>query len=65
LQFLEHDWIAGTRQFHLEVEFKDDGGSHKPYIYLPRSSCDAIAAKLPVSYNSDLGLYFWDTTSSQ
>ncbi|OQD70235.1 hypothetical protein PENDEC_c025G00722 [Penicillium decumbens] len=36
-----------------------------PYIYLPQSSCDAIAAKLPVTYNSDLGLYFWDTTSSQ
>lgn len=36
-----------------------------PYIYLPKSSCDAIAAKLPVTYNSALGLYFWDTTNSQ
>lgn len=36
-----------------------------PYIYLPQSSCDAIAANLPVTYNSDLGLYFWDTTDSQ
>ncbi|KAJ5438742.1 uncharacterized protein N7458_009740 [Penicillium daleae] len=34
-----------------------------PYIYLPRSTCDAIAANLPVSYRSDLGLYTWDTNN--
>ncbi|GES65137.1 aspartic protease [Aspergillus terreus] len=34
-----------------------------PYIYLPHSSCDAVAAKLPVTYNSALGLYFWNTDS--
>jgi hypothetical protein len=32
-----------------------------PYIYLPKSSCDAIAAELPVTYQPDYGLYFWDT----
>ncbi|KAJ5193054.1 Peptidase aspartic [Penicillium cf. viridicatum] len=32
-----------------------------PYLYLPRSSCDAIAAELPVTHNSDLGLYTWNT----
>ena len=36
-----------------------------PYIYLPQSSCDAIAAKQPVTYDSGLGLYFWDTADPQ
>lgn len=35
-----------------------------PYIYLPRSSCDAIAAELPVTYQPDYGLYFWNTSDS-
>lgn len=34
-----------------------------PFIYLPKSSCDAIAAHLPVKYQPSLGLYFWDTGS--
>ncbi|OJJ39962.1 hypothetical protein ASPWEDRAFT_49803 [Aspergillus wentii DTO 134E9] len=37
----------------------------KPYLYLPKNSCDAIAAELPVSFNESLGLYFWNTSSSQ
>lgn len=32
-----------------------------PYLDLPKSSCDAIAAWLPVTYNMDLGLYTWNT----
>jgi hypothetical protein len=32
-----------------------------PYLYLPQDTCDAIAAHLPVTYNSDFGLYFWNT----
>ncbi|KAI0598271.1 aspartic peptidase domain-containing protein [Biscogniauxia sp. FL1348] len=32
-----------------------------PYLSLPRSTCDAIAAELPVTYNSNLGLYIWNT----
>ncbi|KAJ5455306.1 Peptidase aspartic [Penicillium sp. IBT 31633x] len=36
-----------------------------PYIYLPQSSCDAIAAELPVTHNPDLGLYFWNTDDTQ
>ncbi|KAL8696527.1 MAG: hypothetical protein Q9224_002748 [Gallowayella concinna] len=31
-----------------------------PYLYLPRSTCDAIAKELPVSYQPKFGLYFWD-----
>ncbi|RAK76188.1 uncharacterized protein BO72DRAFT_487024 [Aspergillus fijiensis CBS 313.89] len=33
-----------------------------PYLYLPQSTCAAIAAELPVMYQPDYGLYFWDTT---
>ncbi|KAK4870252.1 hypothetical protein LT330_005306 [Penicillium expansum] len=36
-----------------------------PYLYLPQSSCDAIAAELPVTHNSDLGLYAWNTDNPQ
>lgn len=36
-----------------------------PYIYLPGTSCDAIAAQLPVTYNADLGLYIWDIESER
>ncbi|KAI2609493.1 acid protease [Hypoxylon fragiforme] len=32
-----------------------------PYLTLPKSTCDAIANNLPVTYNNDLGLYFWNT----
>lgn len=30
-----------------------------PYLYLPKSTCAAIAQHLPVTYNSDKALYFW------
>lgn len=33
-----------------------------PYLYLPQSTCDSIAKYLPVSYDSSLGLYLWNTT---
>jgi hypothetical protein len=32
-----------------------------PYLDLPKSSCDAIATWLPVTYNANLGLYTWNT----
>ncbi|KAI6881578.1 hypothetical protein KC360_g6598 [Hortaea werneckii] len=31
-----------------------------PYMYLPRETCDAITEHLPVEYNSDFNLYFWN-----
>jgi hypothetical protein len=34
-----------------------------PYIYLPKSACDTIAAELPVQYQAEMGLYYWDTSS--
>ncbi|KAI2615264.1 hypothetical protein GGR54DRAFT_305195 [Hypoxylon sp. NC1633] len=34
-----------------------------PYLNLPKSTCDAIAAEIPVTYNSGLGLYLWNTAS--
>ena len=36
-----------------------------PYLTLPKSTCDAIASWLPVNYDEALGLYLWDTKSSQ
>lgn len=36
-----------------------------PYLYLPQSSCDAIAAELPVTYQPDYGLYFWNKSNPQ
>ena len=32
-----------------------------PYMYLPNSTCQAMVADLPVTYNSKFGLYFWNT----
>ncbi|KAI8957022.1 hypothetical protein F5Y11DRAFT_361193 [Daldinia sp. FL1419] len=34
-----------------------------PYLNLPRSTCDAIAAEIPVKLDDGLGLYLWDTAS--
>ncbi|KAH0542534.1 hypothetical protein FGG08_003039 [Glutinoglossum americanum] len=36
-----------------------------PYMFLPKSTCDAITQNLPVTYNSALGLYFWNTSDRQ
>ncbi|KAK5129974.1 hypothetical protein LTR08_002567 [Meristemomyces frigidus] len=47
----------GSALFSLDVE-PDPG---VPYMYLPRSTCDAIATLLPVTYEPDFGLYFWNT----
>ncbi|KAI1415522.1 acid protease [Hypoxylon sp. FL1857] len=32
-----------------------------PYLSLPKSTCDALAENLPVTYNQGLGLYYWNT----
>jgi hypothetical protein len=34
-----------------------------PYLSLPKSTCDAIAAHLPITYNPAIGLYLWNTSS--
>lgn len=34
-----------------------------PYLYLPRSVCDSITRDLPITYNSTLDFYLWDTNS--
>lgn len=34
-----------------------------PYLNLPKSTCDAIAAEIPVKLDDGLGLYLWDTKS--
>ncbi|KAI5919533.1 aspartic peptidase domain-containing protein [Camillea tinctor] len=45
------------------VEVSVDGCS--PYLSLPKSTCDNIAAELPVTYNSALGLYIWNTDDAK
>ncbi|OTA87781.1 hypothetical protein M434DRAFT_134725 [Hypoxylon sp. CO27-5] len=41
------------------IQASIDGCS--PYLSLPRSTCDALANNLPVTYNEGLGLYYWNT----
>ncbi|KAM0428862.1 hypothetical protein ACHAPT_006662 [Fusarium lateritium] len=36
-----------------------------PYLSLPKSTCDNIAAELPVKFDESLGLYLWDTKSDK
>ncbi|KAI1804291.1 hypothetical protein F4811DRAFT_571104 [Daldinia bambusicola] len=36
-----------------------------PYINLPQSTCEAIAAEIPVKLDEGLGLYLWDTESPE
>lgn len=39
--------------------------SYAPYLNLPQSTCDAIAAWLPVTYQPKYGLYFWNVNDPQ
>ncbi|EQB44788.1 eukaryotic aspartyl protease [Colletotrichum gloeosporioides Cg-14] len=54
---------AGNTSIANGLPVAVDGCS--PYLTLPRSTCDNIAANLPVSFNADLGLYIWDTESTK
>ena len=36
-----------------------------PYLYLPSSTCAAIAKNLPVTYDAGKALYFWNTADSR
>ena len=36
-----------------------------PYLFMSHKTCAAIAQHLPVSLNSDIGLYIWNTTDQQ
>ena len=36
-----------------------------PYLFMSPKTCAAIAQHLPVSLNSDIGLYIWNTTDQQ
>lgn len=54
---------AGNSSIGRGFKVRVDGCS--PYMTLPRSTCDNIAANLPVSFDEDLGLYIWNTTSDK
>lgn len=45
----------------MDVPITVEVNPARPYLYLPQSTCHAIAAELPVTFNDSLGLYFWDT----
>ncbi|KAK7910710.1 hypothetical protein PG985_013191 [Apiospora marii] len=47
----------GDSQLNVRLD-----GCH-PYPTLPKRTCDALAADLPVVYRPALGLYIWDTGS--
>ncbi|KAH7157263.1 hypothetical protein B0J13DRAFT_581494 [Dactylonectria estremocensis] len=53
----------GNSTIGRSLKVSIDGCS--PYFSLPKSTCDNIAAYLPVTFDEDLGLYLWDTTSTQ
>ncbi|GAM34494.1 hypothetical protein TCE0_015f02112 [Talaromyces pinophilus] len=36
-----------------------------PYLYLPQNTCNTITTRLPVTYNTRLGLYIWNTKDTQ
>jgi LPXTG-motif cell wall-anchored protein len=35
-----------------------------PYMYLPKAICDLLATQLPITYDSGLNLYLWNTSSA-
>ncbi|KAH8424919.1 uncharacterized protein LDX57_002665 [Aspergillus melleus] len=50
----------GNSSLHQGITVMASPGD--PYLYLPKSSCDAITSELPTTYDSDLGLYLWNTS---
>ncbi|KAL3418549.1 aspartic-type endopeptidase [Phlyctema vagabunda] len=53
----------GNSSISIAIQTRID--SVAPYLYLPKSTCDAITAELPVIFQPEFGIYFWDTTSIQ
>ncbi|KAK8110299.1 uncharacterized protein PG998_006756 [Apiospora kogelbergensis] len=52
---------AGNATMGSQLNVRLDGCA--PYLNLPKSTCDALAADLPVTYQPKLGLYTWDIAS--
>ncbi|KAL3470975.1 aspartic peptidase domain-containing protein [Aspergillus californicus] len=63
--FLNKTGFLAKDNSSLETGITVQASTADPYLYLPQSSCDAIAAELPVVYQSDYGLYFWNTSDSR
>jgi hypothetical protein len=67
------DWIPPGFTSQTGLFLQNSGGTEPmnvtinptvPYMYLPTATCDAIAASLPVSFDTSLGLYLWNTNNS-
>ncbi|KAL9048943.1 MAG: hypothetical protein Q9162_007472 [Coniocarpon cinnabarinum] len=52
--------LAGNSTSRVSQNIELDG--RLPYMYLPAVTCDAIAQKLPITYDAELALYIWNTS---
>lgn len=57
----QKDGLLSQSNSSMDLPITVEVSPQTPYLYLPKSTCDAITAELPVTFNSSLGLYFWDT----
>ncbi|RPB05645.1 hypothetical protein L873DRAFT_1839721 [Choiromyces venosus 120613-1] len=54
---------ASTTPPNAEYKLPTQLSAVPPYLYLPQSTCNAIAQHLPIYLASNLGLYLWNTTN--
>lgn len=59
------DGLLASGNSSMKSQLPVSINSLAPYLHLPKSTCDAIASKLPVTYQSKYGLYFWNTDDPQ
>ena len=52
----------GNSTIQASISVRIEGGA--PYMSLPRSSCDAIASFLPVTFSERYRLYLWNTNDN-
>jgi hypothetical protein len=63
--FTSLDGLLASGNSSIGVALPVDINPLAPYLYLPTSTCNAIAAQLPVTYQSKYGMYFWNTQDPQ
>ncbi|RDA93791.1 hypothetical protein CP533_0212 [Ophiocordyceps camponoti-saundersi (nom. inval.)] len=63
--FRVKDGLLAAGNSSLEIGLRLHLDPCSPYMTLPKSTCDSIAASLPVTYNPALGLYMWNTNDAK
>lgn len=63
--FTQLDGLLALGNSSIGSSVQTQPQANTPYLYLPKSTCDAIASNLPVTYQSKYGLYFWNTNDPQ